>query len=126
MRVILFCNQHLLGESLAQVLVGSQDVELLGTWPLNEDLFSLLSSHSPDVLLIGEEDQDQEWITCQAGHILESHPDLLVIRVNLNRNNFRVYSSRVLPARSSELIELVHSLPTLQGGIQQNLEDGGK
>lgn len=126
LRVILFCNQHLLGESLAQVLVGAQDIEVLGTWPLNDALLAQVAGISPDVVIIGEEDQDVQWITCITGEILESYPELVVIRVNVNRNVFRVYSSRVLPARSSDLIEMVHSLPTLQGGVDEKLEDGGK
>jgi DNA-binding NarL/FixJ family response regulator len=110
-RVALLCAQQLLGESLEHTLRKAGDVELLGPWALDEQALSHFSSGSADMVVIVEaEDMPQEaaQITAQ---ILERFPSLPIIRVTLEQNVVRFYSTQVLPARSSDLIDLIHSLP---------------
>jgi DNA-binding NarL/FixJ family response regulator len=112
-RVALLSGQHLLGESLEHTLRHFEDVEMIGAWELDDQVLSLLSTQTPDLLLIAEQEPPCEEITFLTGQILEAYPNLPVIRVTLDQNVLRIYTSQTLPARTTELIDVIRHLPIL-------------
>jgi chemotaxis response regulator CheB len=119
-RVLLLCAslegthpQLLLGEALENVLSKVEDVELVGTWALDDQALARLAQGLPDILLIAEEEAGEQ-ATSLTAQVLERYPDLPVVRVGLLQNVVRLYTSRTLPARSADLIEAIRSLPVHQ------------
>jgi hypothetical protein len=109
-RVALLCAQELLGESLEHTLRKAADITLLGPWSLDEQALSYLSTCADMVIIVEAEDMPHEAVTIIA-EILEHFPALPIIRVTLEQNVVRCYSTQILPASSSELIDLIYSLP---------------
>ncbi len=111
-RVLLLCSQSLLGEGLERILGGLEDVELIGPWVLESQVLSRLFEAVPDIVVVAEgEREDAGSVTSLTAQILESYPDLPVVRIGLEQNAVRVYTSRTLPARSVDLIEAIRNLP---------------
>jgi DNA-binding NarL/FixJ family response regulator len=119
-RVLLLCAslegthpQLLLGEALENILSKVEDVELVGTWALDDQALARLAQGLPDILLIAEEEAGESASSLTA-QVLERYPDLPVVRVGLMQNVVRLYTSRTLPARSADLIEAIRGLPVHQ------------
>jgi DNA-binding NarL/FixJ family response regulator len=119
-RVLLLCAslegthpQLLLGEALENILSKVEDVELVGTWALDDQALARLAQDLPDILLIAEEEAGES-VTSLTAQVLEHYPDLPVVRVGLMQNVVRLYTSRTLPARSADLIEAIRDLPVHQ------------
>lgn len=111
-RVLLLCSQSLLGEGLERILGGLEDVELIGPWVLESQVLSRLFEAVPDIVVVAEgEREDAGSVTSLTAQILESYPDLPVVRIGLEQNAVRVYTSRTLPARSVDLIAAIRNLP---------------
>jgi hypothetical protein len=110
-RVALICSPHLLGESLIQLLGNLEDVSLLGPWPVaKSSLLRLVEAH-PDLVLFATESEDppQEQMHF-VSEFLEACPNLPLVRATLADNCLRVYTTQTLPARSTDLIELIRRL----------------
>lgn len=110
-RVALLCGQDLLGESLEHTLRHFEDVEIVGAWALDDQIWSLLAAQTPDLLLIAEQEPPCEKSMQMTGQILDAYPNLPVIRVTLDQNFIHIYTTQTLPARSAELIDLIRQLP---------------
>ena len=110
-RVALVCGEHLLGESLEHTLRHFEDVEMIGSWKLDDQVLSLLALQTPDLLLIAEQEPPCEKTLYLTGQILDCYPNLPVMRVTLDQNVIRIYTTRTLPARSTELIDLIRQIP---------------
>jgi hypothetical protein len=75
-------------------------------------VLSRLSEAAPDIVLVAEgAGREGESVTSLFAQLLERYPDLPVVRISLEQNAVRVYTSRTLPARSADLIEAIRSLP---------------
>lgn len=105
--------QLLLAEALENILSKVEDVVLIGPWALDEQMLARLSQELPDIVLIVEEEDGEDVISLTA-RILEHHSDLPVVRVGLAQNVVRLYMSHTLPARSTDLVEAIRSLPVPQ------------
>ena len=128
-RVILLCGQNLLGESLEHILMNARDVELIGAWDFADVTIPYLAEQTPDLLVMTEDELPHEQSTVLTAKILESLPDLPIIRVALEQNVIRVYTSRMLPARQADLIDVIHLLSAqrVQGKLDDIPdEDGGE
>jgi DNA-binding NarL/FixJ family response regulator len=111
-RVLLLWVQPLLGEGLEHILRGLEDVKLIGPWVMDSQVLSRLSEAAPDIVLVAEgAGREGESVTSLFAQLLERYPDLPVVRISLEQNAVRVYTSRTLPARSADLIEAIRSLP---------------
>jgi DNA-binding NarL/FixJ family response regulator len=110
-RIALLCGQDLLGESLEHTLRHFEDVEIVGAWALDDQVWSLLAAHTPDLLIIAEQEPLCEKSMQMTGQILDAYPSLAVIRVTLDQNVIHIYTTQTLPARSAELIDLIRQLP---------------
>lgn len=111
-RVALLCAKQLLGESLEHLLKSSEEITLLGPWALESRSLSRLATVPVDIVMIVEPECGTEETTKITAQILDRFPDLPIIRVTLEKNIVRCYSSQTLPARSSDLIDLIRKLPT--------------
>lgn len=87
------------------------DVELIGPWGLGEEVCSRITEASPNVVLIVDEDSQSEVSASLTSTIMEAYPKLPIIRVGLTENVVRVYSTHILPARGTDLIETIRNLP---------------
>jgi len=128
-RVILLCGQNLLGESLEHILANAGEVDLIGTWDFTDVTIPQLAEQAPDLLVMTEGELSQEQATVLAAKIIASLPDLPIIRVALEQNIFRVYTSRMLPARQADLLDVIRLLAAqrVQGELDDiSDEDGGE
>ncbi len=106
-RVLLLCDQQLLGESLGQILRQVPGMELSDCLTLNDDVLEQLSLYSPELLLIAEEEPPRPQVTCLIAKVLEAYPHLPIIHIKLEQNVLRVYTSCALTARSTDLIQAI-------------------
>lgn len=109
-QVLLLCEQPLLGESLEHILSNLEDVELVGCWTLDDTVLSRLSGQDLDLLIFAEADSPGEQVTQLTAQLLDACPNLSIVRVALARRDLRIYSSQSVPARSTDLIDLIHHL----------------
>jgi len=113
-RVLLLWTQPLLSDGLKNILSQLEDVELLGSWALTATIFARLVTLNPEIILIAEDSKDSEIVTRFMGKILNAYPNLPVVRIGLQEDEVHIYTSRTLPARSADLIEVIRNLPKLQ------------
>jgi DNA-binding NarL/FixJ family response regulator len=115
-RILLLGDQSLLAEGLITILGSLKGVEVVGPWTPDDVALQRLTQGEPDgafdLILIGNGRGESE--AALAAQIMERHPDLPVAQVGLDDNAIRLYTSRALPARRADLIELVRSLPVNQ------------
>lgn len=109
-RVLLISSQQLFSESLEVVLRAETEIELIGTWELNEkEIDKRLSQAQPSVVIIADENLQSAEAEKITQTIMESHPSITVIRAGLNDKVFRVFSSKTLPAYSANLLETIRN-----------------
>ena len=106
-RVAILYDQHLLGESLACLLVNLPDVEISQFWILEKEVLTHLVAFLPDVLLLAEENSQMEVTALLIGQILEKLPCLPVIHIKLSQDILQVLTSESFPARSTDLLDAV-------------------
>jgi chemotaxis response regulator CheB len=110
-RVLLVCSQHLFGESLEAILRAAKDVELIGPWDLGEDVCRRIAEVQPDAVVVADENPQSDEMAYLTSTIIEQYPELSVIRAGLTENVVRVFSTHLLPARGTDLIETIRNLP---------------
>ena len=121
-RVLLVCSQHLFGVGIETILRAAKDVELFGPWQMELGICQRIPEASPGVIVIvGEDAQDEETVHLTAS-ILEAYPELPVIRVGLNENIFRVFSTHSHPARGTNLLETIRNLPETKNPSDERSE----
>lgn len=112
-QIVLVGEHHLWGESLEYLLTNISDVELMGWWEFDENLLQRLKDQSPDILLIADDEPLSGDFTCITAEIIETLPDLTVLQVKPSKNELRLFTSQTLPARQSELLNIIRNLQTL-------------
>ncbi len=112
-RILLLCAQPLLGDGLQAILGGLKDVELIGPLVLDVQALERVTDNKPDVMLIADDGAEPLSATSLTARILERYPDIPVIRVGLEQDTIRLYTSQTLPARSADLIEAIRRLPAV-------------
>lgn len=110
-RVLLVCSQHLFGAGMETILRAEADLELIGPWDLGEDVCSRITEASPSAVLIVDDDSQGEASARLTSALMKAHPKLPIIRAGLTENVVRVYSTHILPARGSDLLETIRNLP---------------
>lgn len=109
-QVLIICEQPLLGESLEHLLSNLEEVELVGCWALDDQILERLSGQELDLLIFAEEDLPSGQVTQLTARLLETCPHISIARVALERKDLRIFSSQSVPARSTELVDLIHHL----------------
>ncbi len=112
-RVLLVCSQHIFGAGIEGILRATEDVELIGPWDLGEDVCARIADASPDAVLIVDEDSQSESGARLTSAVMASYPKLHIVRAGLTENLVRVYSTHILPARGSDLLETIRNLPAV-------------
>lgn len=110
-RVLLLIAQPLLGEVLENFLRRSEDIEVIGPWPLTARSISHIGDALPDVLLIAGNGKEARRTASLMVQILHRYPDLPVFRVGLEDHIIRFYISHTLPSQSADLVEAIRRLP---------------
>lgn len=109
-RVLLISSQHLFGESMESILRAEKEAELIGPWRLGDkDIEKRLVEVNPSVIVIADENLQSEVAAELTKTIIESHPEISVIRTALNENIFRIISTHILPARGEDLLEIIRT-----------------
>lgn len=117
----MISSQHLFGESMETILRTETNVELVGSWNLNDPQISdQIQETQPSVVIIADETIYSETATKLTQSILEQYPDLSVVRTGLNENVFRIFSSYTVPARGADLLETIRSCITQVDEIKQS------
>jgi hypothetical protein len=115
-QVLLICLQPLLSEGLRRIVQKMDDVELVEPPCLDlENLESILSLGQPDAILVAGE-QDDERAGRLIALLLNHCEEVPIIWVGLEDSSLHVYSSRILPANSDRLQEVVRQIPSRQTG----------
>ncbi|MEE8390985.1 MAG: hypothetical protein V3S14_09355 [Anaerolineae bacterium] len=71
-----------------------------------------MSQDAPDVVLVAEAESESERVTALTVQILDLYPDMTVIRVGLDKDTVRVYTSHAVPACAVDLVEAIRGLST--------------
>ncbi|GAB4494646.1 MAG: hypothetical protein Fur0016_17490 [Anaerolineales bacterium] len=93
------------------ILRAEADVELIGPWALGEEVCPRITEASPDVVVIVDEDLQSEASVNLTSVIMETYPELPLLRAGLTENVVRVVSTHILPARGADLLETIRHLP---------------
>jgi DNA-binding NarL/FixJ family response regulator len=115
-RVLLVGTQPLLCEGLETILGQLADVELIGALTPEAGWLDRLPDLTPDVVIIAEDGGDVHRTAALTTLILERFPDVPVLRIGLEKDAVRLYTTRTLPARSADLIEAIRRVPILKNG----------
>ncbi len=107
-RVLLIGSQCLFGESMEMILHANSDIELIGSWNLDDPTAPLqLLEAQPSVVVIADEDLQSEKAVEITQLIVERHPDLSVIRTGLSENVLRVFSTQTKSAQGDNLFDTI-------------------
>jgi DNA-binding NarL/FixJ family response regulator len=116
-RVMLVGQPTLLSESLEHLLNGLEDVEVIGSFDPDEEIFDHCREISPELIFIVDDEPGGGWTSglTVAGKIsailLETCPELPIIRVRPDRNMLLIYTSQAVPARLADLVDLIRHVP---------------
>ena len=105
---IFIVGDSLFAESLSQMLARSGAVTIIGSASSPEEAMPLLETACPDVVIVADT-SDTEQVTFAP--LLASHPDLPVIRADLNRDYVQIITSQRVGARRSDLLAVIAALP---------------
>ncbi|HRJ40868.1 MAG TPA: hypothetical protein PL105_03265 [Caldilineaceae bacterium] len=112
-RILLLCGQSLLAEALQNIVEPLEGVELVGPWAPEvatlEQIRQDEVGEAFDLILIADGRGESEAML--VGQVMGQYPDLPVARIRLDDSEIHLYTSRALPARRADLIELIDSLP---------------
>lgn len=113
-RVLFLRAPSLLAEGIERLLRHMEGVEFVGPWDLDAQVAARLSEANPDIIVLAEEGASAAETGFLISEILEQHPDLPIVRVGMEQHSICLYTSRALPARTTELVELIRNLPIRQ------------
>jgi DNA-binding NarL/FixJ family response regulator len=122
-RVLLVGQPTLLSESLEHLLNGLEDVEVVGSFNPDENVIDHCWEISPDLIFIVDDETGGNWASglTVAGKIsailLETCPELPIIRIRPDRNTLLIYTSQAVPARLADLVDLIRHMP-LSGAVE--------
>lgn len=110
-RVLLFSAQRLFGESIEKALSQVEDLEIAGHWNIDAQVLEHVAGSHPDIVFFACESGSLDVTSQLTTLVLERYPELSVFWVTLDRDQVQVFNSQVVPARSADLIDLIHRLP---------------
>lgn len=125
-RVLLICQTDLLGESLEHILNSLEDVQIIGPWQPDEQVVTLCSECNPDMVIISDNELNAERNSHLTTQLLETVPNLVVIRIRQDRNFILAFSSKTIPARVADLVDAIHHLPTQGASVNPNQRQTGR
>lgn len=118
-RVVLISQSDLLGESLEHILNSLDDVQVIGSWLPDEHVIVNCINHRPDLVIITDSEISAEAGSQLIAHLLETIPNLAVIRIKQDSNFIYAYTTQTIPARVADLIDTIRHLPIHSDSTQQ-------
>lgn len=119
-RIVLFSAHSLLSEGLVRLLRDIEGVEMIGPLLLEGFRSAELALYSPDLVLVAGQDADDATAKALLVELLQAFPDLPIAQIGLSAgNSVRVYTSRTLPASTSDLLSMIRSLPVRGAGREE-------
>lgn len=115
----MVCAQPLLCDGLEIILGEREDIEIVGRLDMTIDDGLEIETGDPDVVLLAgcELPHPEAALPEHVARVLERYPDLPIVGISLERDSVRVHTTRTLPARASELLALIRSLPVPELGV---------
>ncbi len=111
-RILLLSTHPLLSEGLQNLLGEKEDLIVIGPRAVAGFTLSDLGDCMPDAVLLAEQEAESASVSALLLQILQHVPDLPVIQIDLSGTNIvRIYTSHTRPARSTDLIDTIRSLP---------------
>ena len=110
-RVLLVSQPDLLGESLEHILNSLEEVQVIVTWQPGEQVIADCSQYAPDLVILTENEQSVESGNQLTTRLLDSFPNLIVIRINQDSDLIHAYTSQTIPARVADLADAIRRLP---------------
>ena len=107
-RRVCIIGDSLFAETLGQMLVDAEAVDVIGFASTPEAALSLLEMQHPDAVIVAGVGEAPPAAVSQ---FLSVYPDLTIICTDLNTNEVRVISSQWVAARSGDLIKVIRHLP---------------
>jgi chemotaxis response regulator CheB len=105
---VFIVGDSLFAETLSQMLVSSGTVVTVGAASSLEEVLPLLETVHPDVVIVADTSDTEQ---VNFAPLLASHPDLPVIRADLNHDYVQIITSQRVGARRSDLLAAIAALP---------------
>ena len=116
--VLLVGRPGLLVQGIHEILKRQGEIEVLGPYPMTANVVAFVESACPDAIVIaGEGPTDIALVA----HILRTCPGLPIVRVGLQDNLVRVYTSQRLAATSTSLLDAIRGLSPPGAGAEVSL-----
>lgn len=109
-RVLLVGFSPLFTEGLEKLLRQAEGLEVVGVARALAKALAEIETQHPDVVVLacgGEPDAASGLVA----DLLRVHPDLAIIRADLERDEIRVYDSHRVTARGADLLSAIRSVP---------------
>lgn len=106
---VFVVGNSLFAESVVELLGQSAVAIVVGTAANVQMALAQLYLVQPDLVIILNSGEPADG---ELGPLLTSHPDLPILRADLNVNNLRLIRSQRVEARVADLLAAIQSLPT--------------
>lgn len=110
-RILLISQPNLFRDSLEYILKNLEDVEVLDCLPLDDQTLEQASQQLHDLIVIADDQSTASQASAIMSGLMETHPNLPIIRVKMDPNVLLFYSSETLPARVDDLIKIIRQVP---------------
>ena len=106
---VLVIGSSLFAETLVGLLAEVPEISVVAEADTLQTALSMLKSTCPDVLIVADS------VATSAGNelvgLVVTHPNLPLIRADLNTNTVQVITSRSISARRDDLLAVLSDLP---------------
>ena len=110
---VFIVGDSLFAETLGQILVAAEGIEVIGSAPTPEAALPLLETQLPEAVIVANVGETPPTFVSQ---FLSLYPSLPIICADFSMNEVRIITSRRIAARSDDLIKVIRSLPTRRRG----------
>ncbi len=107
-RTVIIVGDSLFAESLAQILVQSGRVNVIGCVPTPAAAVPLIATDRPDAVIVTETDRGG---VADYDQLLRNDLDLPIVRANLNAGSVQVITSHRIGTRTADLLTALAELP---------------
>jgi len=106
LKKVLVLGESLPAESMAFLFKEHEQFDLIGQTKTLSEAEHLLREHQVDVLVLVENGRG---VNCHLGEMLTKHPELPIVRANIEVDKVQVITSRCLGTRLDEFIQIISS-----------------
>ena len=110
-RILLISQPNLFRDSLEYILSNLEDVQVTGCLSLDDQVLVASAEQPYDLVLIADDPSTAHQASAVMSSLLETSPNLPIIRIKLEPNVLLYYCPEELPARVADLIKVIHQVP---------------